>query len=166
LRSPFDTDSSTTRTGPSFFRGWFQPLLGRFDTCVVLACRPRSAWLVRPAEAPGSFALTYRCVRAGEARILRTDIAFDPLRRERRLSVAMPDGIAVTADWGTMLHAVLRLSESDAFSGGRPCEEGVVSGADVARLAAAGDENVCQMPEEPQLMPLPISRRPIGRVHE
>jgi hypothetical protein len=149
--------------GPSFFHGWFQPLLGRMDARLVLGCQPRNAWLVRTADAPGTFVLAYKRMEGGQGTVLSAEITFDPLRRDRRLSVDMHDGIAVTSDWPSMLYSVLKLNSREAIQGGEVASEGIVKGSDIAQLAGLADEAAGFREEDVVAVPLPLSRRPIVR---
>jgi hypothetical protein len=150
--------------GPPYFYGWFQPLLGRVEARLVLGCQPRNAWLVRTSEENlGSFVLMYKRVEEGKIIIMKTDIVFDPLSRERRLAVEMQDEMVVAGDWTSMLYSVLKLNSKEAVEFGEFESEGFVNGSEIARLSMLTESDEGRSIEEVPVGLLPLSRRPIGQ---
>jgi hypothetical protein len=143
-------------TEPDGFHPWFQPLLGRSGSRLLLGCHARNAWFVRVAEAPGKFVLTYKQVE----KIMLTPITFNPLRTDQRLSVDMPSGPVFTMDWPSLLYSVLHLNSRECLECQDLGLEFPPNGDQIARWTTIGEEPQPDLKLDGLVaVPLPLTRR-------
>lgn len=107
--SSSDTEiGASSNSIPPNFHSWFQPWFNKESALRLLSDEQfvqQDAWFIAPSEDPMLFNLFYKW----KDEISVTDIFFNPLDNEKKLSVNFDDSSAFAPNWGTLLYTILKL---------------------------------------------------------